>query len=961
MEIEIGNGLFVKLNRENLTASVTKATKTQENVTIPRIIKYESQEYKIIRINNNAFQGNCKLLSLQLPDDSYITSIGPNAFDSTPIQELTIPANIETLEEGWCNGINHLTKINLSSNNPHMDYIDNQYLIQKGDEKTLLFVNRDIKTAVLPSCVTRISESAFSQCWNLTSLKFKTENGAPSNLREIGKNAFFNDMHLKNVDPLPKTLKNFGESAFASCISLTSLQFEDHSELEHIGKYVFNGSLIQNLTIPPKLTHLEDGWCKGTTELVSITVSAENHNFCFKDDTFLLSKSSPDGEFDTIVFSRRDVESLVVPSEIKRIGCYAFGCCQSLTSIDWGSQSHLEIIGTFAFNTCLSLNTLGPIPATVKRIEDKAFSYCPLISEFTFAENSQLEYLAPYPFLGTPLETLEIPANLSHLEESWCMEACELKTINISPNNKHLSLVDEKYVVQDNELLIFAIREIQSAVIPSNIKRIGKYAFKNCHELKTVKFAPNSQIEEIGKKAFFLCDKLETVDAVPPTLKLIGKSAFRECIKLLRMTYGNDCKTEPNMPNLVEICSNAFNTCSNLEMALDFSVNVKSIGHSAFASCKKATSIRFASTTESQKPALVEIGHNAFSSCINIETCTPIPSSVRIIGEGAFSNCPKLKTLAFENNGSLKSIDKNAFYGCTSLELTTPIPSSLKYIGRSAFENCQKLTSFEIKEDSKLQTIGKKVFSNTLISKLHLPTELTTLEDGWSGNAICLKELTVSPDNKTLLFLNNQILIVKNGAGKGRDVISFAKRDIESVVLPQNIIRIAPYAFCSCVKLSKVEFANQMELQEIGDYAFFSCSLLNSFPLLPTTVYRIGDFAFGSCCTLKSFEFPETSSALEIIGHDAFHSCAELIQISPIPASVKRIGFNCFGTDMKLKSIQINSLEIYICKNAFIHCMLLKEAKFPNAKKITLEQDVFQDVAASFLLGTPTGAEIIKI
>lgn len=77
------------------------------------------------------------------------------------------------------------------------------------------------------------------------------------------------------------------------------------------------------------------------------------------------------------------------------------------------------------------------------------------------------------------------------------------------------------------------------------------------------------------------------------------------------------------------------------------------------------------------------------------------------IGECAFKNCKKLKTVSFPYG--MTTIERQAFYGCESLETVT-FPYCLKTIGDEAFGACSSLT--EVFFDEKLESIGEGAFND---------------------------------------------------------------------------------------------------------------------------------------------------------------------------------------------------------------------------------------------------------
>ena len=79
-----------------------------------------------------------------------------------------------------------------------------------------------LASIVIPDSVTTIGDSAFASCISLTSVAF----GENSQLKTIGDNAFFNCISLTNIT-IPDSVTTIGRQAFYECSSLTSVIFED--------------------------------------------------------------------------------------------------------------------------------------------------------------------------------------------------------------------------------------------------------------------------------------------------------------------------------------------------------------------------------------------------------------------------------------------------------------------------------------------------------------------------------------------------------------------------------------------------------------------------------------------------------------------------------------------------------------------------------------------------------------
>ena len=172
---------------------------------------------------------------------------------------------------------------------------------------------------------------------------------------------------------------------------------------------------------------------------------------------------------------------------------------------------------------------------------------------------------------------------------------------------------------------------------------------------------------------------------------------------------------------VVSIASKAFQNCTNLKK-VTIGANVRSIGSSAFAGCRKLTSIStknvqeigssaFSGCSSLKKAvtgtALQKIGNNAFYNCKALTSMT-IGRNVNSIGSKAFANCTKLRKAVI--GSKVKKINTNTFYGCKSLTSVT-IGNNVTSIGNGAFKNCSKLRKVTI--PVKVKSIGKDAFRNS--------------------------------------------------------------------------------------------------------------------------------------------------------------------------------------------------------------------------------------------------------
>lgn len=146
----------------------------------------------------------------------------------------------------------------------------------------------------------------------------------------------------------------------------------------------------------------------------------------------------------------------------------------------------------------------------------------------------------------------------------------------------------------------------------------------------------------------------------------------------------------------------------------------------------------------------------------------------------AFEDCTNLKEVILSKN--LIMIGDKAFYNCKNLKSIT-IPKETLVIGNSAFMNCKKLNKVSFYKKSKLVSLGKNVFSNTAITKIVLPDNLTQISDNTFKGCNKLKTATIS----------------------------------------KNIVKIGKGSFWGCKKLNKLSIKTN-NLKKIGKDAFKSAN-----------------------------------------------------------------------------------------------------------------------------------------
>ena len=164
-----------------------------------------------------------------------------------------------------------------------------------------------------------------------------------------------------------------------------------------------------------------------------------------------MKKSSIESKnYDIIEFCVRNVETVRIPSFIKKIGPYSFNRCINLYNIEINDDSELYTI------------------------EKSAFA------------NSYIEFL-------------NFPRNLTELKEGWCLSTFNLNEAIISPNNKNFCIYNDNLILGKSsvdiecfDVVVLCFRDVEKVKIPSQIKKIANYAFQKCNYLESVEIPQNS-------------------------------------------------------------------------------------------------------------------------------------------------------------------------------------------------------------------------------------------------------------------------------------------------------------------------------------------------------------------------------------------------------------------------------------------------------------------------------------
>ena len=811
-------------------------------------------ENSVTSIGDDAFYGCASLTSVTIPYS--VTSIGYDAFYDTAYYND---------ESNWNTGVLYISDCLIDTNDDFDSTTD--YIIKGGTRiiADYAFLGcRSLTSVTIPDSVTSIGDQAFNGCTNLTNATIG--NGVTS----IGEYAFSSCTSLKSVT-IPNSITSIDEYAFWGCTSLKFVTYNGtKSQCKSIEGY-YNISKIIKCT---------DGIIGGGN-----TVTIDSLKYIMYYDTVSLVgyTVTPENLMIPESISYED-ENENYEFKVTSIGKSAFKGCTSLTSVT--IPNSVTSIGSYAFEDCTSLTSVT-IPDSVTSIGYHAFYDCTSLTSIDYNGTvSQLKSIKGY---GNVLKIIKC-------------------TDGIIGNGNTVTVDNLKYKIYDDTATLVGYTDSPENLVISknisyggytlNVTSIGDSAFEDCTSLTSVNYSgTKSQWKAItiGSDNYYL-----THAFIKCTDGIIGNG---NTVTIDNLKY----KIYDDTASLVGYTDTPENLVISKNISYEgYTLNVTSIGESAFKGCTSLTSVTVPDSVTS-------IGDSAFSDCTSLTSVT-IPDNVTSIGDSAFSDCTSLTSITIPD--SVTSISNFAFYKCTSLTSVT-VPNSVTNIGESAFNGCTSLTSVTI--PNSVTNIGESAFNGcTSLTSVTIPDSVTSIGHSALSGCSNLKSVNYNgtkAQRKSISGYDNVSQIIKctDGiyANSNTIIIDSVKYrlndDYTAEVIsysgtPENI------AILESVTYEGLTF----KVTSIGSSAFSNCTILTSITI-PDSVTTIGNNAFSGCSSLTSVTIP---NSVESIGDNAFQNCSSLTSAT-IGNNVTSIGSSAFFGCSKLKKIEVPDSVTYIGSDAF--------------------------------------------
>lgn len=570
--------------------------------------------------------------------------------------------------------------------------------------------------------VVKINNAAFFNCTNLTSIVFENN----SNLTSIGEFAFRNCQNVTKI-VVPNSVTIVGAGAFSGCNSLTemTLPFAGSSR-EAGGKEGLFGFVFGELEQDPSKSN-------PSRQVYSETASVT----AYIPRTLTTVRLTDTQKISYGTFSRcKTLTTITLPNNLTAIGDYSFADCVAIIEIRLGDG--VKIIGNYAFANCEAL-IAQTLPQSLISIQNRAFSGCPNLIKLTLP--SSIEEIGIAAFEKCVSLTIEVLGTTPPVQEYSFNDVRAIIVPQNKANNFKLAwpaaankiydydnVVEDKFIIVGSILISYFGYE-QNVAVPSNVTYIANYAFSG--GIPTTITLPQT-MSAIGNYAFFGCKYLREIN-LPALLNNIGSYAFYDCVKLEKIAIPN---------NVTELNDGVFGKCRALaEISFDANSQLKTIKPEAFLGCSSLTAItipdyvtKIAFPNALEKDSEVQ---SAFRGCANLKGILVSPAnSVFSSYDGMIFDkakttlllCPEGKIGEIEIPASVTAIVLEAFYSCTKITYVSfESGSLLQQIASKGFYECMSLLSMTIPQSTAI--IGAHAFVNC--HNLTIYTSLATQQPNW--------------------------------------------------------------------------------------------------------------------------------------------------------------------------------------------------------------------------------------
>ena len=374
---------------------------------------------------------------------------------------------------------------------------------------------------------------------------------------------------------IPKSVKTIGQCAFAHCLGLTKIDFEDASLLHTIERNCFAGCLrLSHLSLPHHVGVIGEFAflkCKALKTFVIpddvVSIGDGAFAYCDSLEEFIVgNKNKHYSSSDGILYRKADHFVVQYPLgnrqtratlEGSGISSYAVAGSSIIESVILSDQ--VRVIGARAFEKCIAIKSIT-FPQRLRDLHDYALRECVSLTKLDLGR-TDVQVIGSGAIWGCKaLESVVLPLYLRVIGNHSFAFCKLLKNIEWSTS---ISTIGD-YAFQHCVTL-------DSLEIPLSVRTIGAFSFTECNSVVHLSFAQHIRLSQIGTGAFSRMSRLTSV-SLPPNLATIPMFAFHDCTSLSTVEFGN---------RILEIQAHAFSN-TNLPQTLTLPKSVDEIGSQAF-------------------------------------------------------------------------------------------------------------------------------------------------------------------------------------------------------------------------------------------------------------------------------------------------------------------------------------------------------------------------------------------
>ncbi|HBC93668.1 MAG TPA: hypothetical protein DCZ10_12445, partial [Pelotomaculum sp.] len=471
--------------------------------------------------------------------------------------------------------------------------------------------------------------------------------------------------------------------------------------------------------------------------------------------------------------------------------------------------------------------------------------------------------------------------------------------------------------------LVVNASEINMADNPNLTSAVLSKDVYNWDMPKKLNFSSCTGINAVPNAAFSGTPNLTGI-TLPDTVTTIGNSAFQ-----------NSGLTSIILPkSLASIGNNSFAGCDSLaSIVFPAEGAALTIGNTAF---------RQTAITELTIPANVTSITTSFQNCTYLVKVTFEPGSPISTG-AAFQGCTALQEVNLSNRN--ESLGASMFYACTALE-EIAIPAATTTIGANAFRGCSRLANIAFANGGAALTIGNTAFSQTTITELTIPANVTSITTSFQSCPDLTKvtfEAGATPITTGAAFQGCTALQEVNLSNRNQSLganMFYGCTGLEGIALPETTTTLGNYVFYASglkgLDLSRVTSIGThvlgntkitstahvtfpVTMTEVPAYLFYACQSLTEIDL-PAHITRLGSYSFYYT-GLSTLVLP---AGITAIGNDAFSNCVSL-QTATLPETLTEIGNNAFMATA-VSSMDLSHVTAF-GTNIFSYCASITDVR----------------------------------